>query len=742
VRRARRAYAFLSALGLAVTLSSPAELAAQSLDLDGLGRIQHSLKTLDVPVEISADEMQYSRSEDVLTARGHLRLTQGALSLEADEAQLHREAGRLVAVGGITAHNGDDALEAEGLEFDLKTRAGTLSQGRLFLTRDHYHVTGERIEWSADQRYRLERATITTCDWDEARGERPAWRLRARRMIIEPEQYLTARDVVLTIKDVPILYLPYMIWPVKTERQTGLLPPQLGYSTSEGPKIRQPLFIALGPSHDATLTLDERARRGIGGTLEYRYRLSRRSHGQVEVEAFYDRLTDSLRRRASTSQLIDFNDRLQLRVSGEYVSDDGVLRDLRSPTFDRTRRTIESNLFLAYHDPYQTMTFLTRYTRDLAATADDAVQLLPSLEYRLVSARAWGTPLFLSVQGSATNFWRRTGFSTQRADLFPVLMWRQEAPFGLIVTPRVGLRETFYTHDGLGGDPVRRELSVAGLGVAGAARREWSRANGDRLIHAVEPGILYTYVGERRRENLPQFDEIDDVPEQSLITATLTNRLLVRASTGPDATPVTAPDLERLWVRLTQSYRLARRVDPVSGALPSTWSATRGEATLRTNRVFSLDADAFYDHARHTFTTVDTDARVAWDPHGDVSIGHRSTRDATPQRPLTTRGDVLDPLSLGGVTTDTRPEIDYYIVTTRVHLTKGLTLANKTYYNRQTRAYTEIDYGVQYQGQCWAVTFTYQDFPEKNEFGVVLTLVGAGSVDSRAASDLFATPSR
>ena len=32
-----------------------------------------------------------------------------------------------------------------------------------------------------DQRYRLEGATITTCDWDEAKGERPVWRVRARR---------------------------------------------------------------------------------------------------------------------------------------------------------------------------------------------------------------------------------------------------------------------------------------------------------------------------------------------------------------------------------------------------------------------------------------------------------------------------------------------------------------------------------------------------------------------------------
>ena len=711
----------------------------------GLSRIEQSLTDLKIPVDISADEMAYSRERDELTANGHVRLTQGTLTLQADQALFHRASGHLTATGGIKASDGTDQLEGETLDIDLNTRSGVLTRGRLFLPRDRYRVTGERIERLPDQGYRLERATITTCECDESKGERPAWRVRARRLTIQPEHYLTARGVVFDVKNVPVVYLPYLIWPVKTQRQTGLLQPHLGYSTSEGWKIRQPLYVTLGPSQDATFTLDHRAIRGTGGTMEYRYRLSRRSQGQIDVELFHDGITGGSRRRVSTSQAVDFNDRLQLRVQGEYVSDDAVLRDLQSSITDRTKRTVESNLFLTYHDPYQTMTVLARYTQDLDTPVDVDTHLLPSLEYRLVDARAWSAPLFLSMQGSASNFWRRTGFSTQRADLFPVLVWRQEAPLGLVLTPRVGVRETAYSKDALGGDAVRRELGVAGLGLANSARREWSRSNGGLLIHAVEPAVLYTYVGERGDENLPRFDEVDDVSEQHLITAAVINRLITAAPRqGEGGTPV--PDLEVLWVRLTQSYRLRRREDPISGVVPPTWSAVRGEATWRPRGAIQFDVDTFYDHARRTFTTVDVDAQLGWAPYWDLTVGHRSTSDAdpgaVPPRALTRRGDLLDPLSLGGVDTAQRDAIDFYIVGTQVHLPMGITLANKTYRNRQTNAYTEIDYGLQYNGQCWSVTFTYQDLPEKNEFSVLLTLVGATSVDSRMVSGLFESPSK
>lgn len=695
--------------------------AAQPPDLD-LDRLKESFQSKGIPVELSADEMSYSREQDVVTAEGRVRLSQGTMSLEADRALLYRSAGRVTATGHVSARDGDDTFHADSLDIDLATRSGVMTNGRFFLARDHYFITGTRIERLADESYSFEHATITSCDEPGEAGGRTPWKIRARKLRVEPEQYLTARGVVFHVLDVPVVYLPYLIWPVKTERQSGLLPPNVGFSTSEGLKIRQPLFLTLGPSQDMTVTLDERSRRGRGVALEYRHRLSRRSQGEVLIDVFHDREEDLVRRRVVMTQVIQFNDRLELRLSGEYLSDEALLRDLSSDTADRTKQFVESNLFLSYRDAIQSATGLVRFTRDLGDPTADETQLLPQIVYRLPSLRAAPAPLFVSAEGSYTNFWKADGASTQRGDAFSMGVWRQEAPMGLVFTPRLGIRETTYWQDESLGGNISRTLGIAGLGASSHARRVFAPDRSAVMVHTLEPALLYTYIGNPHEVAYPQFDEIDAIREQNLVTATLTNRLV-----SPGAV-ASADDWEPLWIRFTQTYRLAHRPDGAA------WSALRGEATIRSRRIFRLDIDAFFDYALKTLTVFDTELRATLARYGDVAVGHRSTR---PEVALTQKGDILDPLALGGLVTDPHAEIDYYTVSARIPLPWGFELANKTYYNRQTGKYTEIGYGLQYNAQCWSVTFTYQDFPDKNEFGVIVALLGATSVQSKAVSGLF-----
>lgn len=716
VRTATVLAAGLILVGLTGTSST-----AQPPDLD-LNRLRESFQSKGIPVELSADEMSYSREQDVVTAEGRVRLSQGTISLEADRALLYRSAGRVTATGRVNARDGEDTFSADSLDIDLATRSGMMTNGRFFLARDHYIITGTRIERLADQSYRFERATITSCDEPEP-GGRMAWKIRARKLRVEPEQYLTARGVVFSVLDVPVLYLPYLIWPVKTERQSGLLPPHLGYSTSQGLKIRQPVFVTLGPSQDMTVTIDERTRRGVGATLQYRYKLSRRSAGELEVEAFNDREEDRVRRRVTTSQVMTFNDRLELKLSGEYLSDEAILRDLSQQTVARTKQFVESNLFLTYHDRIQSMTALTRYTRDLANPSVDQTQLLPQIEYQLPGVAIADAPVFLVAQGSYTNFWRRTGFSTQRADAFPMLVWRQEVS-GVVVTPRAGIRETLYWSDASTGGDVRRELGIVGLGVAAPLVRDIGRTGWRPLRHSIEPALLYSYIGEPRTDTHPEFDEIDQIDEQNLVTATLTNRV----AQLDDGATVGGSEWEMFWLRLTQSYRLAHRPDGAA------WSALRAEAAIRAAKSVEVDIDAFYDYAARALVAFDTDARVVVGAYGDFAVGHRSTR---PDGPLPQRGDILDPLALGRVVTGPRTEIDYYTGSARANLPGGVVLASKAYFNRQTKKYTEIDYGILYAAQCWSISLTYQDLPDRNEIGVLLTLVGATRVDSETVPGLF-----
>ena len=59
----------------------------------------------------------------------------------------------------------------------------------------------------------------------------------------------TARGVALRFKGVPILYSPYLSFPISDARKSGMLTPEIGTGGRSGNEIRVPIT---GTSHRAT----------------------------------------------------------------------------------------------------------------------------------------------------------------------------------------------------------------------------------------------------------------------------------------------------------------------------------------------------------------------------------------------------------------------------------------------------------------------------------------------------------
>ena len=62
-----------------------------------------------------------------------------------------------------------DVLEGDRVDFDIDARTGTVDNGKMFIARNHFYIKGEKIEKLGEADYRLENATVTTCDGEHAR---------------------------------------------------------------------------------------------------------------------------------------------------------------------------------------------------------------------------------------------------------------------------------------------------------------------------------------------------------------------------------------------------------------------------------------------------------------------------------------------------------------------------------------------------------------------------------------------
>src|SRR3569833_2251031 len=137
---------------------------------------------------------------------------------------------------------GDQELEADQAVYDHKT-------GYQYAQRHAHGEAATLMRESADIT-QLYRATYTTCDPGKV-----DWQLRARHVTLDQSKAVgVARDVTVRFKGVPLLYLPYINFPLNDERKTGVLPPTIGYSNQTGLDLAVPFYWNIAPDRDATIT--------------------------------------------------------------------------------------------------------------------------------------------------------------------------------------------------------------------------------------------------------------------------------------------------------------------------------------------------------------------------------------------------------------------------------------------------------------------------------------------------------
>jgi LPS-assembly protein len=142
-----------------------------------------------------------------------------------------------------------------------------------------------------------------------------------------------------------------MFFPAKTKRQSGLLPPKLGYSTLNGAEIMIPFYWAISDQTDATFYQRYMSKRGYMQGVEFRYVESQNSKGILEFDILSDKETPKnlsdgdavdispyartnqtrywLRGRADQ----DLPQGVVARLDGDFVSDQDYLREFEEKLF-------------------------------------------------------------------------------------------------------------------------------------------------------------------------------------------------------------------------------------------------------------------------------------------------------------------------------------------------------------------------------------------------------------------------
>jgi lipopolysaccharide assembly outer membrane protein LptD (OstA) len=329
-----------AAVGLALAVSAgPGPARGQGFDVE-----------FDGPFQVVGDEVEYQAERDAYVVRGHVEITQQERRLTADRVLFSNRTGVGVASGRVVITEGEDTLTSDLVQFNANDLTGVVFRGRLDSKSSLFEMQGDEVQKTGEKTYRFTRGRFTSCRCPDPEDRVP-WTLTAQKADLEIEGYARARNASLEVLGVPVLWAPYVIYPLKTDRQTGLLFPELGVSQRNGFEVGLPFFWAARDDVNVMVTPEYLTKRGFKPSAEVEYVFGERGATQVYGTFISDREVDrddpetpfsKQRWAARFEHAMDLPARSWLAVDGVALSDNEVPFDFDDFDYYRADRYLHS----------------------------------------------------------------------------------------------------------------------------------------------------------------------------------------------------------------------------------------------------------------------------------------------------------------------------------------------------------------------------------------------------------------
>lgn len=670
-------------------LCGPGLLAAAGLEQAGAE---------NVPIELEADQLTYDRETGVYRATGDVRLVKGEVEVRGESLLWNQQSGEIEADSGIRVQSPTEELSGSSARYNINLGTGTITGGTIFLRDENLRIKGERIERLGENEYRVDRGTFTTCD-----GEVPSWKFGASRMDVTLGGYARARNMVFYLKDIPSLYFPYMIYPAKTERESGLLIPGAGYSDKRGFQYSTAYYQVLGVNQDATLYLDYLSTMGIGKGLEYRYIFAGDNAGEarfyhIDVDEVDDEVVDEERYAIEWDHTGNLPGGVRMIADVEYVNDRDYFKDFGDVAGKYNKDKVESIFSLTRSWGKTSLAGEMKYTKDLENDVDTTLQQLPRITLDVARTGIGRSIFSYAFAGDYTRFWRQEGLRGERLMIEPTLAADFRLWNVISVTPEISYRERYYW--GLSDDSEADNEGLPEFSTRFHTKLQRIFSDGlwraDKLKHTLEPEVVYRFIPEKDQSHLPNFDTHDRTKEANQVEYALVQRLTARFD-REEGEPVYR---DLLYFRLSQTYNLTSEA-----------SGMRYEEIRAETRITPLDWLVF-------------DSDVTF----DVDSGKWS--EATLELDL----GKIDGNRLGlEYHYDRVEEVDYGRVNLSIDVLDPVYLNYEQRYDFTTDVILEELIGVEYRQQCWSAMLSYRDREDDRAVMLTFTMRGIGSVGGFSA---------
>ncbi len=701
-------------------------------------QVHKKIEDKDITSFLIGDKME--SDED-----GKVRLTGGAevrridSVVKGDSIDYQRSTGQVQVRGNGLIMRDASTVTGPEINYNINSESGQVNDPNFWLGATGGSGKAVKADILSRDHMRLADVTYSGCPCPE-----PSWYIKSSRVDLHfDDNEGIARNGVLFFKGVPILYSPYLSFPIRKERKSGFLIPTYGTSSSGGFEVSTPYYFNLAPNYDATLTPRYMTKRGIQLGGEFRY-LGKTYSGQLYGTYLNnDKIADINRWYYTWQHVQSLGGGLSASFDIRRVSDDDYFRDFSSLGLNEATNTYlpssaglnwgGSRYFSAslYAYTYQTLQDRT------ASYLTPQYNKLPELYVR--GARYnWGG---FDVQSDnyATRF--EMPFYSGRIDKYSQFKDQRIAPNGTrftsytsiaypivragwYVTPKVGLHLSQYNTDWFAselpqyaGFPKTQSRALPIMSIdSGMTFERSTTLFGNDAIQTLEPRVYYLNVPYRDQSQIPLYDTSlasfnfsqafdeniysggwDRIAEANQVTLGLTSRWL-DADSGFERLSLSAA--QRIYFsdqRVTLGVNDQPRSNKKSDYLVGANAALTDTLSVRFGAQFNPESR---DRNRMS-------AGFRWEPKRltTLSASYRYERDP---RAFDNPDFVVDPLN-----DRTREQVS---LTGQWPLTQKIYAMGRYDYSLQEKRNTQAIVGLEYKGGCcWVGRVVMQRYAVSRE---------------------------
>ncbi len=504
------------AAAVTVEPSQPAEPALPAAPAEPGEELSPSLVGRALPaqgaVAINARQMSVSPDRKIAIADGDVEAIFENMVLTCDHLTLFTDTKDAYAEGRVRIEEGTQLFRGELAHYNLETKKGRFLQGTV--SSPPWHEHGRTVEHIAEGVYEVTPGYLTTCEL-----EPPHFRLAGRRATVFSDDRLArVRNVALFVEQMPFLYLPYI----------SLADRQSPFFIIPGKKKPWEQFALMGYRYElpgpanqkGVVKLDWRRAFGWGTGLDHRFDDPRLGKGLLRL--YYNEEPNRREPRSALPKGADINRyRFLWRHQWEPMENTSVLTNIQEFSDVNFRKDFlfqdefvdddvpESFISMVRNDEDFTLSGVVRKRMNRFQTETEA---FPQLTLDVRDQRIADTQLFSKNAFDIANLQTKNAHSENDTDVVRV-DWFQQLSYALglfrpiEVTPKVGVRQTYYTKDSQGGserlqgerDVISGQFST-GVDASLKLFRIFPIAsnimglNLNLLRHVLTPTVAYSYI--------------------------------------------------------------------------------------------------------------------------------------------------------------------------------------------------------------------------------------------------------